>query len=141
MTAATVAASPSGTHSFRQLSRYPATGPRTLYLAIVVLATISLYYELYIQGAVAPEIMTQYGMSFPFFVFVSIIGNLIGALASLGAGVADQWGRANIVIGGLFLTALLVLFGLPNAPDKTVYLILFAGVSLVEGAALVATPA
>jgi len=37
----------------RQLDHYPDTGPRTTYLAITVLATIVLYYELYVQGAVA----------------------------------------------------------------------------------------
>ncbi len=139
---ASAASVPTGTrHGFRQLDHYPGTVPRVVYLAIVVIATISLYYELYIQGAVAPQIMTAYGMSFPFFVFVSIIGNLVGALGSLAAGIADQFGRANIVGAGLFLTGVLTLFGLPMAPDKIIYLILFAGVSVIEGAALVATPA
>jgi MFS family permease len=128
-------------HSYRQLDHYPGTQVRAAQLSIVVLATIALYYELYIQGAVAPQIMHAYGMSFPFFVAVSIVGNLVGAVASLAAGVADRWGRANIVVAGLFLTAMLTLFGLPLAPDRIAYMALFALVSLVEGAALVATPA
>jgi hypothetical protein len=36
----------------RQLDTYPDTGPRLLYLAITVLATITLYYELYVAGSV-----------------------------------------------------------------------------------------
>jgi MFS family permease len=125
----------------RQLSRYPDNAHRAMYLGIVVLASIVLYYELYIQGAVATKIILQYGMTLRFFVFVSIIGNLVGAFASLAAGLADRWGRANLVAYGLVLTAVLLAFALPNATSKVEYLVLFALVSLVEGVVLVATPA
>src|SRR5207248_1732153 len=83
----------------------------------------------------------QYGFTFTQFVFILVIGNAVGAFASLFAGLADRWGRANLVVGGVLVTGLLILFGLPHAPNKTVYGVLFAGVSLVEGIALVATPA
>jgi MFS transporter, ACS family, D-galactonate transporter len=125
----------------RQLDRYPANGPRSLYLGIVVLATIVLYYELYVQGSVATQISANLNMSLAFFISISVVGNAVGALASIGAGMADRWGRANLVVYGLGLTGLLVLFGLANAHSKVVYLILFALVSLVEGVILVATPA
>ena len=59
----------------RQLPHYPETGPRSLYLAITVLATVVLYYELYVGGAVATQIIAEFGMSFTVFVFVSVIGN------------------------------------------------------------------
>ena len=88
----------------RQLPHYPETGPRSLYLAITVLATVVLYYELYIAGAVATQIIAEFGLSFTFFVFVSVVGNLVGAFASLFAGLADRWGRANLVVGGLLIT-------------------------------------
>jgi MFS family permease len=125
----------------RTLPHYPDTGPRSLYLAITVLATVVLYYELYIGGAVATQIIADYGFSFTFFVMVSVIGNLVGAFASLFAGLADRWGRANLVVGGLLLTGLIIAVGLPNAPNKAVYTTLFALLSLVEGIVLVATPA
>jgi hypothetical protein len=41
----------------RQLPHYPDAAPRMVYLAITVLATITLYYEPYIQGAVATKII------------------------------------------------------------------------------------
>jgi ACS family D-galactonate transporter-like MFS transporter len=125
----------------RQLAHYPDSGPRTMYLGITVLATIVLYYELYIQGAVATKIIVDFGMSFTYFVVISIVGNAVGAFASLLAGLADRWGRANLVVGGLLITGLLILFGLPNASSKGMYLFLFAIVSVVEGVVLVATPA
>jgi MFS family permease len=125
----------------RQLDHYPENSRRAVYLGIVVIASIVLYYELYIQGAVATKIILQYGMTFRYFVFVSIVGNAVGAFASLAAGLADRWGRANLVAYGLLLTGLLISFGLPNASGKSEYLVLFAMVSFVEGVVLVATPA
>ncbi len=125
----------------RDLVAYPATGRRMSYLAIVVVTTVVLYYMLYIQYAVATSIITHFDMTYRYFVWVSVIGNAVGAFASLVAGLADRWGRANLVVYGLLVAALLVFFGLPNAGDKTTYLVLFAVVSLIEGIVLVATPA
>jgi MFS transporter, ACS family, D-galactonate transporter len=125
----------------RQLDRYPANGPRALYLGIVVIATVLLYYELYIPGAVATDIIAFYGMSLKYFIVISIVGNAVGALASLAAGLADRWGRANLVVVGLFITGALVGLVLPNTSSKGSYLVVFALISLVEGVILVATPA
>ena len=125
----------------RQLAHYPENGPRTAYLAITVLATIVLYYELYVQGAVATKIISEFHFTFTQFVFVAVIGNAVGAFASLFAGLADRWGRANLVVAGVLITGLLILFAVPHVHDKTTYTIVLAIVSLVEGVALVATPA
>ncbi|NYI71509.1 MFS family permease [Naumannella cuiyingiana] len=125
----------------RQLPHYPSNGRRYLYLGVTVLATIILYYELYIQGAVATQVITAFGMSFMQFVYVSVIGNFVGAFGSLGAGLADRWGRANLVVVGLFITAAIVLFALPHAGSAVVYTFWFAVLSIVEGVMLVATPA
>jgi MFS family permease len=124
----------------RDLAEYPETGRRYTYLAIVVATTIVLYYLLYIQFGVATSIITHFHMTFGYFVWVSVIGNAIGAFASLIAGLADRWGRANLVVFGLLVAGVLVL-ALPHAPDKTTYLVLFAGLSFIEGIVLVATPA
>ena len=56
----------------RKLPHYPETGPRSLYLAITVLATVVLYYELYVGGAVATQIIAEFDFSFTSFVFVSV---------------------------------------------------------------------
>jgi MFS family permease len=125
----------------RQLAHYPDTARRTTYLAITVLATVVLYYQLYVQGSVATKIIQDFGFTFTEFVFVLVIGNAFGAFASLFAGLADRWGRANLVVGGLLLTGLLTAFALPAASSKAEYTVFFALVSVVEGMALVATPA
>ena len=125
----------------RQLNHYPDTGRRVLYLSIVVLATIMLYYALYIPGAVSPAIIANFHMTFSYYVYIIVIGNAVGAFGSLLAGLADRWGRANLVAYGLVVTALLVLFGIPNAPNKLTYGIVFGAIAVVEGIILVATPA
>ncbi|HEX3712521.1 MAG TPA: MFS transporter, partial [Trebonia sp.] len=125
----------------RQIDHYPDTRPRMWYLAIVVAATIVLYYELYIAGAVSPSIIAGTGMTFPFYVYISVVGNAVGAFGSLAAGLADRWGRANLVAYGLLVTGLLVLIGIPNVSGKWSFAILFCAIGLVEGVILVATPA
>jgi MFS family permease len=125
----------------RQLDHYPNTGPRVTYLAIVVLATIILYYQFYIPAAVSPTIIAHFGMTFDTYVYIIAIANAVGAFGSLVAGLADRWGRANLVAYGLLITGLLILFGVPNAPNTATYGILFAAVGVVEGIILVATPA
>src|ERR1700749_2523127 len=125
----------------RQLNHYPDTGRRVLYLGIVVLATIMLYYELYIPGAVSPSIIASLHMTFSYYVYIVVVGNAVGAFGSLLAGLADRWGRANLVAYGLIITALLTLLGIPNVTGKWEYALLFAIIGMVEGVILVATPA
>lgn len=125
----------------RRLDRYPERGARYWYLGIVVLVTIVLYYQLYVQYAVSTAIIGQYHMTFLYFVYISVAANAVGAFSSLVAGLADRWGRANIVVYGLLVVGLLTTFALPNAPGKTSYLLIYCAVSLVEGMILVATPA
>ena len=125
----------------RQLDSYPDTGPRVMYLAITVLATVMLYYELYVGGSVSTLILPNLRMSFTFFVVTLAFGNLIGAFGSLFAGLTDRLGRANLVVFGLFFTAIFVAFILPAATSKWVFTIEGFVVGVVEGICLVATPA
>jgi MFS transporter, ACS family, D-galactonate transporter len=125
----------------RQLDSYPDTGPRILFLALTVLATITLYYELYVGGSVSTLILANLHMSFTFFVVTLAFGALIGAFGSLFAGLADRYGRANVVVFGLLFTGVFVGFVLPYATDKWVFTIESFVVGLVEGMCLVATPA
>jgi len=143
-TAADLAPGRRGGASFlwrRQLDSYPDTGPRILYLAITVLATITLYYELYVGGSVSTLILANLHMSFTFFVLTLAFGALIGAFGSLFAGLADRFGRANLVVFGLLFTGIFVAFVIPAATDKWSYTVETFVVGFVEGMCLVATPA
>jgi MFS transporter, ACS family, D-galactonate transporter len=125
----------------RQLEAYPDTRPRLLYLAITVLATITLYYELYVVGSVSTLVLANLHMSFTFFVVILAVGNLVGAFGSLFAGLTDRLGRANLVVGGLLVTGVLTAFVLPAATGKWAFGIETFVIGLVEGICLVATPA
>ncbi|MGV9786657.1 MFS transporter [Streptomyces sp. NPDC003435] len=125
----------------RQLAHYPDTAPRFVYLGLTVLATIVLYYELYVQGSVSTQLIAQYGFSFREFVFIGVVGNLLGAGGSVFAGLADRWGRANLVVVGLFITGALIAFAAPHAPNKQWFAAILVLVAVVEGIVLVATPA
>ena len=125
----------------RQIYSYPATGARVIYLAVTVVATIMLYYELYVGGSVSTLLLTNLHMSFTFYVTTIAFGSLIGAFGSLFAGVTDRLGRANIVVFGLLFTGVFVAFILPAATSKWVFTIEGFVVGAVEGMCLVATPA
>jgi len=125
----------------RQLDSYPNTGPRIFYLALTVLATITLYYELYVGGSVSTLILANLHMSFTFFVLSLAFGALCGAFGSLFAGLADRYGRANMVVFGLLFTGVFVAFILSSATNKWAFIIESFVVGFVEGMCLVATPA
>ncbi|HEY2042374.1 MAG TPA: MFS transporter [Jatrophihabitans sp.] len=131
----------------RELAHYPSNGPRMVSLAIVVLTTIVLYYQFYLAGSLAAGtngkngIIPDLHMSFVYYVNISVIGYLCGAVASFAAGISDRYGRANIVTVGLLLTGLLCLIGIPLSHSKLAFAVVFILIGFVEGIILVATPA
>ncbi|MDX6218547.1 MAG: transporter, family, multidrug resistance protein [Frankiales bacterium] len=145
MTTATMArpAGPTGLRRlwYRELDHYPDQARRYTMLGIVVLSTVILYYENYIGGAVATQILAGLHMSFNYYVYILVVANGLGAFASLAAGLADKFGRANLVAYGLVITGALTLFGIPNASTKMEFAVITALLGVVEGVILVATPA
>ncbi len=125
----------------RKLDHYPEPKARYGYLAVVVLTTIVLYYQQYVGGAVAPSVLAHFEMSFRFYLTVIVVSSVAGAVSSLLAGLADRWGRANLVVWGLLVASVITAFGIPNAPSAMVYGTLIATLGFVEGMVLVATPA
>jgi MFS family permease len=125
----------------RELDTYPETGARLTYLAITVIATIMLYFELYVGGSVSTLFLVKLHMSFTFFVYTLAIGAVIGAFGSLFAGLTDRLGRTNIVVIGLGTTAVFTAFIIPASSNKWKFSIFGFIVGFVEGICLVATPA
>ena len=134
-------------HRRTELQHYPDGGRRYLCLAIIVLATIVLYYQFYLAGSLAAGthgkngILVDYHMSFVYYVNIAVVGYVLGAVASFVTGFADRYGRVNIITTGLFIVALLCLIGVPLAKSKLGFGIVAAAIGLVEGIILVATPA
>jgi MFS family permease len=125
----------------RQLDTYPDTGPRMMYLGITVLCTVMLYWELYVAGSVSTLFLEKLHMTFSFYVYAIAFGSLIGAFGSLFAGITDRLGRTNIVVIGLFITALFTGILIPASTNKWEFIIFGWVVGFVEGVCLVATPA
>ncbi|MET8873037.1 MFS transporter [Nocardia sp. NPDC004604] len=125
----------------RKLPHYPDTPARSWYLALVVITSVALYYQLFVTGAVGNELIAYFHLSFRYFVGIFIAGAAFGAAASVLAGLLDRWGRANIVAYGVVICSLLTLFAVPATTSKEAYLVVYCVVSIVEGAVLVATPA
>ncbi|MCW2800458.1 MAG: major facilitator superfamily 1 [Aeromicrobium sp.] len=130
-----------------QLESYPDTARRYVCLGIVVIATVILYYQFYLAGAVAAGtdgkngILVDYNMSFVYYVNIAVVGYILGAVASFVTGIADKYGRVTIITSGLVIVSLLCLVGIPLADSKIGFAIVFAAIGLVEGMILVATPA
>src|SRR5271165_579683 len=125
----------------RQLRRYPSTGPRMLYLGIVVLTTIMLYYLYYVEGAVTPLMLPYYHMSFQYFLYLLVVSNAIGAFSAFIGGLSDKIGRANLTIYGTLVVALIQLFAIPHISDKYWFAAAYCVIGFVEGVILVSTPA
>lgn len=130
-----------GIVGFRELQRYPANSVRFASLGIVVLATVVLYYQLYLSGGVAVEIIKSYGLTFKWFVMLNVAALAIAAVAAHFGGLADRFGRANMITVGLVVVGLLCLVGVPNCDSKWAFAIVFCAINAAEGVILVATPA
>ncbi|MBO0729418.1 MAG: MFS transporter [Acidimicrobiaceae bacterium] len=125
----------------RQLTTYPNTAPRMVYLAITVIATVTLYYELYVGSSVSTLFLQKLHMGFGFYVVAIAFGNLIGAFGSLFAGLSDRMGRTNLVVIGLAITGIMTFAVIPASTNRWEFIIFTWVVGLVEGICLVATPA
>ncbi|HET6873494.1 MAG TPA: MFS transporter [Acidimicrobiales bacterium] len=125
----------------RELEGYPTTRARLGYLSVLVGATIVLYYEAYAPGGVSPLILAHYRMSFTYYLNLLVVGAVFGAFATWLGGFSDKVGRANMIIWGQLVVALLTLFAVPRAPSTTWYAAMVIVVGMVEGVILVASPA
>ena len=101
----------------RELAEYPPDRTRYRLLGLTVLASIVMYYQQYVSGAVAPSILAHYQMTFRFYLTITVVSSIFGAVSSLLAALGDRWGRANLVVVGLLAVSLLTGLGVPNAPD------------------------
>ena len=110
-------------------------------LGIVVLATVVLYYQFYLIGAVSTRVLAEFHISFTAYGAIIIGAAVACAVASLLAGIADRYGRANIITIGLAIVGLLCLAGIPHVHSKTSFAILWMAIGFVEGVILTATPA
>jgi MFS family permease len=125
----------------RYLVSYPSPARQSGYLGLAIATAVAFGWAAQVSGAVASQIMATYGMSFRYYVAVSIISIAVGGAGSWFAGLADRFGRVALVSSGLALTSLLTVLAIPHAGSATSYLVLTSATGLVEGASGVALPA
>jgi MFS transporter, ACS family, D-galactonate transporter len=125
----------------RTLTHYPPPRTRMTCLGIVVLATVVLYYQFYLIGAVSTRVLAEFHISFTAYGAIIIGAAVAGAVASLLAGIADRYGRTNIITVGLAIVGLLCLAGIPHVHSKTSFAVVWLAIGFIEGVILVATPA
>ena len=124
----------------REFEHYPNSGQRLAMLVLAIIATIALYYQSALLGAVFPLMITSLGISLQAFTYVVIVLVVLGALASLFGNFADRFGRVRFVIGGLLFASLITL-ATSFAPNAVTFYILYCLLGFVEGVILVASPA
>lgn len=136
---------PPGGRSFslwdRKLDHYPSPRRRGFLLAMVVLTTIITYYQQYVGGAVGPSILAHFQMTFRFYLTISVASSVFGMAASLLAGLADRWGRANMIVFGLLAASLTTAFAVPLAKTEWQFAAALCVIGFMEGVILVASPA
>ena len=125
----------------RELPHYPKPAARYFYLAVVVVASIVLWYQYFVPPSIGQILIVKFHMSFRFFILTIIVGNAAGAVAAVVGQITDRIGRCWVVIVGLGVVALLQLFAVPHAGSKVEYIVAIGAVGLFEGVILVATPA
>jgi MFS family permease len=124
----------------RSLEHYPTGGRRVWYLALAVIATIILYYELYTLASVVPLIQAAFHLSLTNYVYAIVLGNLLGAVTAIFGGLSDRIGRSNLIVYGLLVTGI-VTIALAFTTTTISFFILYWVLGFVEGLILVVTPA
>lgn len=124
----------------RSLEEYPTGGSRVWYLALAVIATIVLYYELYVLASVAPLVQSVFHLSLTNYVYMLVLANLLGAVTAIFGSLSDRIGRSNLIVYGLLVTGLVTL-AMAFASTLPVFFTLYTLLGFVEGIILVVTPA
>jgi MFS family permease len=124
----------------RGLDHYPSNGRRIWYLALAVIATITLYYESYTLASVAPLVQASFHLSLANYVYALVLGNVLGAVTAILGSFSDRVGRANLIVYGLLVTAVCTL-AISFANSLWPFLILYWVLGFIEGIILTVTPA
>jgi MFS family permease len=125
----------------RELPEYPTGARRIFYLAIVFTATVMVYYQNFLAGAVTLQLLGDFDVTFLYFASVTALSNAVGAIGSLASGVADKVGRGNMAVVGLIGVTLVTLLWVPNVTTGFQYAIVLSVGGIFEGIILVVTPA
>lgn len=120
----------------RDLSRYPAPAHRWVLLVVTTLVTVALYYNYYVLGSAAPQIMGEFAWSLDKYIYIGAIATLVGAISAIAAGIGDKLGRANLLLAATGVS-LVFSFLMSHAGNGNLFIVLYCLLGLFEGFALV----
>jgi MFS family permease len=120
----------------RDLSRYPAPAHRWLLLVVTTLVTVALYYNYYVLGSAAPQIMGEFAWSLDKYIYLGAFATLVGAISAIAAGIGDKLGRSNLLLGATGVS-LVFSFLMSHAHNGNLFIVLYCLLGLFEGFALV----
>jgi len=124
----------------RSLEHYPANARRIWYLALAVIATITLYYETFTLASVAPLVQAEFHLSLSQYVYSVVLANILGALAALVGSLSDRIARSNLIVFRLLVTGTCTL-AMSLATSLWPFLLLYWVLGFFQGLILTVTPA
>lgn len=93
----------------RALTHYPTTATRIWYLALTLAIAVTLYSHAFIAVSVLPLLQQELGFTLQQFGLYFMLVFLLSAISSLFGSLSDRLGRANLVVYGALVAALLTL--------------------------------
>jgi sugar phosphate permease len=93
----------------RQLAHYPPPRARAWYLVVTLACAVTLYSHIFVAVSVLPLLQREFGFTLQQFGLFFILVFLVGAVAALFGSLSDRLGRANLVVYGSIVSALLTL--------------------------------
>ena len=124
----------------RDLEYYPGILQRTWYLTLLVTATMVLYCEGTITATVLPLVLHAFHLSLVSYSLFAVIVILLSAPLALLGSLSDRFGRANLMVFGLFVCSLIML-GVALTTTLIIYLALIGIFTCLEAILYVITPA
>lgn len=93
----------------RELVHYPPAPARVWYLGITLAVAVTLYSHAFVAVSVLPLLQRELGFTLQHFGLFVMLAFLPNAVSSLFGSFSDRLGRANLVVYGSILSALLTL--------------------------------
>lgn len=93
----------------REFAHYPAAPARAWYLVITLAVAVTLYSHIFVAVAVLPLLQRELSFTLQQFGLFFTLVFLVSAVSSLFGSLSDRLGRANLVVYGAIVSALLTL--------------------------------
>src|SRR5262245_37277294 len=93
----------------RELAHYPAAPTRVWYLVVTLAVAVTLYSHIFVAVSVLPLLQRELGFTLQQFGLFFTLVFLVSAVSALVGSLSDRLGRANLVVYGAIVSALLTL--------------------------------